>query len=163
MPFPPPVRHSPDIIDPSRHNDLDGLPFLVYEFTSTDPGTRPGASAVVIRDGIQGTGLEAVITVDPVEDIPSRTSETAVDRIALASVFFRYPVRQVSLMPFDDIDATVRRASIHNDIFEIGIALTKDGIDRRLEVACLIIGRCNDTNTRTIQGLYQYRLLYDRL
>ena len=50
----------------------------------------------------------------------------------------------MTLVFLDDLDAIVRAASVHDDVFQLGILLAYDRQDRLLQETALVVGRRDD-------------------
>ena len=48
----------------------------------------------------------------------------------------------------DDIDGAVCRAAVHDDVFEVGVALEEDGADRLLDELALVVARRDNGDAR---------------
>src|SRR5262245_40289061 len=70
------------------------------------------------------------------------------DGVILPAVFFALPICQMALVFLYYFYTLVGRAAVHDDVFEVRVALVEDRADRVLEIPSLVVRRCDNREFR---------------
>src|SRR5947207_11192331 len=76
-----------------------------------------------ISDRMQRSRKVEIVRIEICEDGAGCSLKTFGNGIRRAVVFLRDPICEMLLVPANDIDGAVFRASVHDNVFEIGISL----------------------------------------
>src|ERR1700690_294352 len=87
-----------------------------------------------------------IVRVEPRHNFTLRVRKTFIDRFRLALVFFAYPPRKATGILMNNIQAAIRRATVHDEIFDIPIILFEDRTDRPFQEGRLIEGWSDNGN-----------------
>src|SRR5271157_977285 len=79
-------------------------------------------------------------------------AEAGIERIDLPGIPLALPICQVFCVFPDDLHTSIRGASIHDEIFQVRVALFENGSDCILKEIYLVIGWGHHTDTRKIHG-----------
>src|SRR4029453_6299658 len=107
-----------------------------------------GEALGVLGDDFERPWLEVIVRVQPTENIAGGESESSVDRLGLSPVLLAHPAGEKLLIAFDDVDAVVAAAPVHDDVFKVRVALFEDRQNRLFQIATLVVGGGHDRDSR---------------
>ena len=92
--------------------------------------------------------MQSIAGIEPAHDGSRGSSEAGVKGVIHAFIPETYPPGNVVFIFMDDVDGSIRRTPIDDDIFEIRVALINDGEDSFLNVANSVIYRGGERDAR---------------
>src|SRR5262249_1108015 len=107
-----------------------------------------GEALGVLGDDFERAWLEVIVRVQPTENIAGGEHESSVDCLGLSPVLLAHPAGEKLLIAFDDVDAVVAAAPVHDDVFKVRVSLIEDRQNRLFQVATLVVGGCHDRDFR---------------
>ena len=93
----------------------------------------------MLGDSVQAARFQRVVTVEPARDLARCTRHSLVDCVALPPIGLANPVGKFRLELTNQIDRSVRRAAVDNDVFQVRIPLFMNRTQRLLKKSCLVV------------------------
>ena len=97
-------------------------------------------------DPPQRIRLEQVVAADPGQEIARGARETLVESVRLPAVRLDDDASAAPAIALDDVDRSVARAAVDDDVFERRIVLVEHGADRGFEIGRLVEADRDDRN-----------------
>ena len=93
-----------------------------------------------------------VVAVEVGQDLARGQAHALVDRVVHAPVGLRQPAHVVgALVAAEDVEGSVGRAAVNDDVLEAVIGLSPDRVDRRLDEPALVERRRDDRHKRAVR------------
>src|SRR5579862_1364634 len=126
---------------------IDSVAVYAYDIRVSEAGLAKGGDP-----GRDCFGLVGVVGVQPAEDVATSHREALVERVRLATIRLRDPVQVFVLGK--DLERSVRRSAVNDDVLDRRIRLRHDALDRFSKVPGLIEGGGDDRDERhTARGM----------
>ena len=87
-----------------------------------------------------------IVRVEPGYNIALRMRKAFVNSFCLTIIFFTGPPGKARGIFMNDVQTAIRRAAVHDKIFDIPIILFENGVDRAFQEGCLVEGWSDDGN-----------------
>src|SRR5262245_41574232 len=84
----------------------------------------------VLGDDFERAWLKVIVRVQPTENIAGGEFECSIDCVSLSPIPLAHPAGEKLLIAFDDGDAVVAAAPVHDDVFQVWVALVEDRQNR---------------------------------
>ncbi len=88
-------------------------------------------------------GIVRVLPCDPFACCPTKA---LVYGFRLPTIRFAYPPCQPIRIATNDVNATVGRTAIDDEVLQVRVVLVKNGANRAFQIACLVITRRDDSD-----------------
>ena len=98
-------------------------------------------------DSEERAGKVDIVRVQIRYDFASGFLESIVERIRCAIVFFGDPEADPVFVLTDDVECLVRRPSVDDDVFQVGVVLSQNRPDRVFDIRSLVVGCRDDTDS----------------
>jgi len=92
-----------------------------------------------IGDSLQRSGGEHIVAIQVAHVVTGGACEAPANCVGLAFVFFGDVIGEAVEVGFEDFLSAVFRAAVHDDVFEVGVALEEDATRGHSDVLRLIV------------------------
>jgi hypothetical protein len=93
----------------------------------------------MLNHGRESARQVKVVAIQVSNDVSGRVGQAFVDRVGLPPIFFAHPMRKLTLILANHIDAAISTAAVHDNKLKVFIVLVQHGPNRLFDVLDLIV------------------------